>query len=82
VISLTKEKKTSALLNSFPMSMLPQNSSLVLLALECGIQSVLRTCINQSCVTGEFSDLYDSTDDRLNSLIFYCLCICPQIERG
>jgi hypothetical protein len=62
--------------------MLPQNSSLVLLALECGIQSVLHTCTNQSCVTGEFSDLYDSIDDRLNSLIFYCLCICPQIERG
>ncbi len=81
MISLTKEKKTSALLNSFPMSMLPQNSSLVFLALECGIQSVLRTCTNQS-VTGEFPDLYDSIDDRLNSLIFYCLCICPQIERG
>jgi hypothetical protein len=64
------------------MSMLPQNSSLVLLALECGIQSVLRICTNQSCVTGEFSDLYDSIDDRLNSLIYYCLCIYPQIERG
>ncbi len=48
---MTKEKKTLALLKSFRMSTLLQHSSLVLLALECGIQSVLRTCTNQSCVT-------------------------------